>query len=173
MVKRAYGVDISDQRNPSDVFPHNFKLIVYDGYDLSAVPSDSMDLVFSDQLIEHFHPEDTRLHFETTLRILKPGGRYVFRTPHAQTGPHDVSKYFSDVAEGFHLKEWTYAELALLLKEIGYSSFRSYAYRRGKAVRLPLGYFFSVEKVLSKLPTAYARPVANRLIATIFAAAVK
>ena len=85
--------------------------MVYDGYTL---PLDDAchDVVFSDQLIEHLHPEDTELHFGLVHRLLAPGGTYLFRTPHALCGPHDVSRWFSDTPQGFHLKEWTSLALA-------------------------------------------------------------
>ena len=37
--------------------------------------------------------------------------RFICLTPHRSTGPHDMSKYFGDVATGFHLKEYTNKEL--------------------------------------------------------------
>ena len=37
----------------------------------------------------------------STIGILTAGGVYLIRTPHAFTGPHDVSKYFCDEPEGF------------------------------------------------------------------------
>ncbi len=103
-VKFVYGVDISDQIRDSDNLPDNFKLIIYDGYNLQ-MPENSCDVVFSDQLIEHLHPEDIEFHFEMVRKILKPQGVYMFRTPHRFLGPHDISRFFSDEAEGFHLKE--------------------------------------------------------------------
>ena len=36
-VKRVYAIDISDQRNPNDIFPANFKLIFYDGSSLEFI----------------------------------------------------------------------------------------------------------------------------------------
>jgi len=47
-VKFAYGVDIHDQRNPEDKVPGNFKLIIYDGYNLEGIKPNSVDLAFSD-----------------------------------------------------------------------------------------------------------------------------
>ena len=43
---------------------------------------------------------DTELHFEIVHKILKPGGMYALRTPHRQSGPHDVSRWFADEPEG-------------------------------------------------------------------------
>ncbi|MEM7280626.1 MAG: class I SAM-dependent methyltransferase, partial [Pseudomonadota bacterium] len=97
-VAKVYGVDISDQAGVDHKRPDNFELIVYDGYNLD-LPPESVDVVFSDQLLEHLHPEDTQHHFEIVKRILKPNGVYVFRTPHRYSGPWDVSRYFADEPE--------------------------------------------------------------------------
>jgi SAM-dependent methyltransferase len=150
-VKFAYGVDIGDQRGAVDCTPNNFKLIVYNGYDLD-LRENSVDVVFSDQLIEHFHPEDTIHHFQTVKNILKPGGRYIFCTPHRLTGPHDISRYFSETPEGFHLKEWTFKEIGELLNSLGYASWQSYLKVRTFNCRWPLGYFTTVEGLLLTFP---------------------
>ena len=172
-VKRVIGIDISDQRNPIDHVPDNFELIIYDGYDLSEVQSDSVDIVFSDQMIEHLHPEDTRLHFNLVQRILRPGGKYIFRTPHALTGPHDISAHFSDEPEGLHLKEWTFWELLKLLKQVGYSRFHTYWHKRGISVRMPNIHFLLLERILSLLPGRIVRPVTRRLIPSIYGIVIK
>jgi len=150
-VRFVYGVDISDQRGQFDIVPDNFELIIYDGYNL-RMQENSADVVFSDQLIEHLHPEDTEFHFQLIRRILKPEGVYVFRTPHRFSGPHDVSRYFSDEAEGFHLKEWTYSEIAKILKRLKYSSWSGYKYTKRNLVKKPLAYFIIIEYILNMLP---------------------
>jgi SAM-dependent methyltransferase len=172
-VERVIAVDISDQRNPEDPVPENFELIIYDGYDLGAVKSDSIDIAFSDQLIEHFHPEDTRLHFELILRILKPGGKYVFRTPHALTGPHDVSAHFSDEPEGLHLKEWVYGEMLEMVRSVGYSGLRAYWHKRRISVWLPLFYHLGCEKILRLLPKRIAGRLARIFMPYVYAVAIK
>jgi SAM-dependent methyltransferase len=158
-VRFSYGLDISDQRRADEANPENFRLVVYDGYSIDRALENSIDVMFSDQLIEHFHPDDTRLHFEAAHRLLKKGGLYIFRTPHRATGPHDISMFFSDVPEGFHLKEWTYTEIRTLLHEVGYSSFHSYWCRGGFAVRLPYLYFGAAEALLGR----FSRDVERRL----------
>jgi hypothetical protein len=164
-VKNVYGIDISDQRsNPTDNVPENFKLIIYDGYDLNEIESNSIDIVFSDQLIEHLHPEDTKLHFELVHRILKIGGKYVFRTPHSFTGPHDISGYFCDEPECFHLKEWTYIEIKTLLMDLKYSDFRTQWFRKGIGLRLPYNYFALCEKFLSIFPKRYMNNKVSRFL---------
>lgn len=172
-VKYAYGVDISGQSNPTDTAPENFKLIIYDGYNLDEIESNSIDVVFSDQLIEHFHPDDTKLHFELVHRILKIGGKYVFRTPHSLIGPSDVSQYFSDEPECFHLKEWTYTEINRMLKDLEYTTFYTYWSARGINVRLPYPYFATCERFLGLMPKRYIRAAAKYLIPTLYGAAIK
>jgi SAM-dependent methyltransferase len=172
-VKRVYGVDLSDQRNPTDIVPDNFHLVVYDGYDLDQIESNSVDLVFSDQLIEHIHPEDIKLHFESVRRMLKPSGKYIFRTPHFLTGPHDVSQYFSYEPECFHLKEWTYAEIKTVLMDSGYSKFQTYWCAKGLNLRMPYSYFALCESVIGKIPKKYIRRATKYLIPHLCGVAIK
>ena len=150
-VNFIYGVDISDQSGQFDNVPNNFELIIYDGYNLGMQES-SVDVVFSDQLIEHLHPDDTEFHFQLVRKILRPQGAYIFRTPHRFSGPHDVSRYFSDEAEGFHLKEWTYSEIAKILKHLKYSSWSGYRYEKGNPAKRSFAYFIIIEYILNILP---------------------
>jgi SAM-dependent methyltransferase len=172
-VKTVYAIDISDQRGESNAIPENFTLIIYDGYQLDEIQGSSIDLVFSDQFLEHLHPEDTRLHFELAYHILKPGGKYIFRTPHAFTGPHDVSQYFSNDPQGFHLKEWTYIEFKQLFKELNFSQF--YAIWQAKGIRLRLPYFYvqACEHMLNLFPRRYKRALARYLVPSICIVAIK
>ena len=67
------GVDISDQSAEAFAVPDNFALRVYDGFHLD-LPDGCADIVFSDQFIEHLHPDDADLHFQLVHGLLKPGG---------------------------------------------------------------------------------------------------
>ncbi|MGI9327631.1 MAG: class I SAM-dependent methyltransferase [Pseudomonadales bacterium] len=169
---KVIAVDISDQREPGTGKPINFELMLYDGNDL-PIPSESVDVVFSDQLIEHLHPEDIASHFSTVLRILRPGGIYVLCTPHGMSGPHDISKYFSDVPEGFHLKEWTYVELFQTVKAFGFSSATGYRRFRGYNGKLPLTCIRMLEGLAERLPTRARRLVSLRLFPVLFATFTK
>ena len=151
-VKRVYAVDISDQRDQTFAMPRNFSLLIYDGYTLDKIHGSSVDLVFSDQLIEHLHPEDTKLHFELVYHILKPGGKYVFRTPHAFMGPSDVSMFFSRKPQGFHLKEWTYTELNKLLKELHFKEICAISVGKNGKKNLPYIYYQLCECMINMVP---------------------
>jgi SAM-dependent methyltransferase len=161
IVKKVYAVDISNQIGDLKTIPENFELVIYDGYDLDR-PTDSVDIIFSDDVIEHLHPADVDIHMRNAKRILRPSGKYIFRTPHRYSGPHDVSRYFSDEPEGLHLKEWTYREIHKLLKETGYSRFDVYRYRGESLVQVPKTIVFSLEYILRYLPRKMQRRLAWR-----------
>jgi SAM-dependent methyltransferase len=170
--REVYAVDIADQIGPEVDRPGNFHLTVYDGYDLD-LPANSIDVAFSDQLIEHLHPEDTAAHFKLVQRLLKPGGVYLFRTPHRLTGPHDVSRYFCEEAECFHLKEWTYGELADLLADLGFRSVRAYWFGKGLRLRLPLALFRTIEAAIRGAPHGLRQNWLPLLLPSVSIAAFK
>ena len=96
----------------------------------------SYDVVFSEQVVEHLHPDDLLPHLSSVRTILRPGGRYILNTPHRFTGPHDVSKVFRcERAMGMHLKEYTFAEVVRALGETGFRRVR-YAALPGRIRRL-------------------------------------
>jgi SAM-dependent methyltransferase len=74
-ISRLVGVDI---REDVDI---NTSLDLVIRANLYALPFDSpqFDIVFSDFVLEHL--EDTKRAFAEFARVLKPGGRLVFRTP--------------------------------------------------------------------------------------------
>jgi SAM-dependent methyltransferase len=88
------------------------------------LPDACVDLAFSSHVIEHLRADDARLHLREMHRLLSPGGRYVCVTPNRLWGPHDVSRYFSDVPVGLHLREYTHNELLRMLREAGFRTRR-------------------------------------------------
>jgi SAM-dependent methyltransferase len=150
-VGRAYGIDVADLV-PADAHPPgNFELRLTDGTDL-PLPDGSADVVFSNMLIEHFHPDDARAHLREVHRVLAPGGVYVCRTPHAYAGPQDVSQFFDTVATGFHLKEYTYQELRSAFREAGFARTGVLAAARGVRLPVPGPAFRLAEWGLGALP---------------------
>ena len=84
------------------------------------------DAVISSQLIEHLHPEDLPAHFRGVLDILKPGGKYIFDTPHYLHGPCDLSEIFDQPeAVCMHLKEYCYFELTRHLRSAGFEGIKA------------------------------------------------
>jgi SAM-dependent methyltransferase len=172
LCRKVIGADISDQRDAADAVPENFEFVVYDGYELD-LPDESVDVAFSYQMLEHLHPEDLPLHFELARRLLKPGGVYLFDTPHRHAGPHDISQFFSPVPEGFHLKEYTYSEMASLLRDAGFSKVRCVRGGRIRKGLLALPLTIAVEKFLALLPRRWRRAIARRKLTGVTLAAVR
>jgi SAM-dependent methyltransferase len=116
--------DISRERGGNRVAREGLTWDVTDGVNLDRFADEnSFDAVISDQVIEHLHPDDVLRHFEGAKTILHNSGRYIFRTPHAYTGPHDVSRVFGlDDPVGMHLREYTNRELNGKLSQAGFAS---------------------------------------------------
>jgi SAM-dependent methyltransferase len=171
-VARARAVEIADQLPPGVPRPANFELVLYDGYHLDIAP-DSVDLVFSEQFVEHLHPDDAEHHFTLVHRMLKPGGRYLLRTPERWTGPHDVSRWFSDIAQGFHLHEWTYREIGAVARRIGYRRAQAFWNARGRCVAWPWPVAIATEACIARWPPGLRRTLGHRLIPMVTLAVVK
>ena len=150
-VGKVIAIDISDQRPAGAPRPRNLELVLYDGYGL-AIPQGEADLVFSDQFLEHLHPDDVNEHLRLAHGLLRPGGVYAFRTPHRFAGPHDISRYFADEPHGFHLKEWTYGEMAEALRAAGYGTIQGGRRVRGRYRPVPLGPLVLAERLFGPLP---------------------
>ncbi|MGB9603529.1 MAG: class I SAM-dependent methyltransferase [Verrucomicrobiia bacterium] len=165
-VKQVYAVDISDQSGELKEAPLNFKLIVYDGYNLE-LPKESIDIAFSYQFLEHLHPDDVEPHLELVCALLKEGGFYLLSTPHAYSGPHDISAYFSDTPQGFHLKEWTYRELLRAARNVGFRGM--FIYRFGKPLRCVFLNWLNllVESVVGGLPVRIRKRISRRLFNSV------
>ncbi len=161
-VEKVIALDISDQSGGQQNAPKNFHFETYDGYTLN-LPPNSVDVAFSYQFLEHVHPDDHEDHFRNVLRVLRPGGVYIFDTPHKYSGPHDASFIFSVEAEGMHLREWTYREMNELVRRMGFSE--SYTYRFGKCRQSALwnALTFTVEALVGALPVKLRKAISRRL----------
>ena len=135
-VRHVYAIDVSETITSGIVAPSNFDLVLTDGVTM-PVPDGSIDLAFSDQLMEHLHPDDALQQLANIHRALRPGGRYVCLTPSRHTGPHDVSRSFDRVATGFHLEEYDYRRLIQLLRQVGFTRMQILIGSQGRVVALP------------------------------------
>ena len=162
LCKEVIAVDISDQHDPSEPLPENLKLIIYDGYHLD-VPAASVDILFSYQFLEHLHPDDVSLHFDMAARLLKPGGIYVFDTPHRFSGPHDIAGHFGTKLECLHMQEWTSRELRQVAARSGLS--QSWIYRKGKVRKSALINAINdgAEMMTGLLPVALRRKLSRKV----------
>jgi SAM-dependent methyltransferase len=124
-------VEVSAEIVPADL-PPNVEVAISDGVSV-PVPEASADLVYSNQLMEHLHPDDAREQLRNIASVLKPGGRYICITPNCLTGPHDISSGFDQVARGFHLHEYTHSELGRAFRDAGFRRVRGFAQAHGRA----------------------------------------
>lgn len=160
-VRSVCAADVSSQITRDLVPPDNFRLVTFDGTRL-PLPGHSVDVAYSNQLMEHLHPDDAVAQLADVYRVLRPGGAYVCVTPHRYSGPHDVSRYFDDVATGFHLKEYTVEELRDRFAAAGFSSCRVYAGGRGAYARVPVSALVLAERLLERTGRRFARAATSR-----------
>ncbi|BAU66909.1 putative methyltransferase [Stanieria sp. NIES-3757] len=160
-VKKVYAADVSTQITAGLEIPENFELIISDGVSI-PVPENSVDVVYSHQLMEHLHPDDAFQQLQNVYHALAPGGIYICITPNRLSGPHDTSAYFDEIATGWHLKEYTVFELYKLFRAADFSKIDYYKSRGVVHSALPLNrasaiVINSIESFLSKLPFSLRR----------------
>jgi SAM-dependent methyltransferase len=163
-VRRVYALDVSTLLTQDVRIPRNFELILSDGVSI-PVPRGSVTLAYSNQLMEHLHPEDAAEQLANIYEAIAPGGAYVCITPNRLTGPHDISQYFERTASGFHLKEYTIAELRAIFRRAGFRRTVQYARLRGVYFAVPAWLTSLVETAFGALsPAARSRLSHNKLL---------
>jgi SAM-dependent methyltransferase len=164
--ERVVAADVSEAITAGLRRPSNLELRLFDGCEL-PLPAGSVDVAYSNQLIEHLHADDAVLQLASILRVLRPGGVYVCVTPNRLNGPHDVSRFFDRVATGFHLREYTYGELDALMRRVGFASTRAMIGVKGRFFPVPTAALRAVEGMALLLPRplrALLDPVLDRLL---------
>jgi SAM-dependent methyltransferase len=151
IARKAIAVEVSPTIAANADTPPNFELLISDGTSI-PVPPGSVDVVYSQQLMEHLHPEDALDQLRNIFAALAPGGRYFCSTPNRLTGPHDISRYFDKKATGFHLKEYTVAELARLFRRTGFRDVRVIVNTTANMKTIPVWPVAILESVLRWLP---------------------
>lgn len=122
-----------------------------------------LNLVYSNQLMEHVHPDDAILQLRNVYRALTARGAYICVPPNRLSGPHDISKYFDEVATGFHLKEYTNTELSRIFKDVGFSKLFVLVGGGGFSLRFPMLPIRWLEALLAGLPRRLRLAVSSRL----------
>ena len=143
--------------------PANVEGRLSDGTNIPVSPG-SIDVAYSNQVIEHLHPEDAGDQLTNIFDSLARGGVYVCITPNRVSGPHDISKYFDDVAPGFHLKEYTFRELRRLFEDIGFSRVTACVGGRGRYFGTHPFPVELTERILARFPASARRRVADHLL---------
>jgi ubiquinone/menaquinone biosynthesis C-methylase UbiE len=136
-------------------------------------PSGSYDVVFSQEVLEHLHPEDVPRHFAEAFRVLRPNGIFAVETPNRRTGPQDISRGFTRVAEGLHLKEWSVRELIQQFQKAGFVKIRGllapqFVARRSETIhrltRVPAIVKYFQDLVLVFVPTLRLRTIVGKTL---------
>ena len=161
-VRKVYAIDVSKEITKGQTFPRNFKLIVSDGCSI-PIPENTVSIAYSKDLMEHLHPDDATDQLQNIYKTLTHGGKYICITPNRLSGPHDISKYFDNVATGFHLKEYTTTELTELFCKVGFSKLSNYIGGRGFYLRFPSLPIKMCEEFLSVLPFSSRKIIARLL----------
>ena len=149
--RQAYALDVSPEIAGGQPLPTNCEFVLSSGCDIPLPPL-FVDVVYSNQLMEHLHPDDAQAQLHNIQRAIRPGGKYVCVTPNRVSGPWDVSMYFDEVARGFHLREYSLEELTDLLHKAGFSRVDVYAGGRGYFMQVPKEVVRLAESVLKRLP---------------------
>lgn len=147
--------------------------IVRGSADSLNFPTGSFDVVFSQEVLEYLHPEDVPRHFAEAFRVLRPNGIFSVETPNWRTGPQDISRGFTRVAEGLHLKEWSVRELIQLFQKTGFTRIRGllapqFIARRSEAIhrysQVPGIVKYFQDLVLAIVPTLAMRTVVGKIL---------
>jgi len=161
-VRKVYAIDVSEEMGVGLNLPDNLERVISDGSSV-PVPPASVDVAYSDQLMEHLHPDDAPEQLRNIYNALVPGGRYLCITPNSFSGPHDVSRHFDDVATGLHLKEYSVGELTALFRRTGFRRLKVLAGARGMHISCPPALISAIESCLWFLPRSFAKILGRSL----------
>lgn len=153
LVLKAIGIDVTSMLIDWEHVPANFRFLETNGTEID-LPAACVDLVYSNQLMEHLHPDDAQQQLQEIWRILKPGGRYICSTPNRLTGPHDISVYFQYEPGGFHMREYDHGMLAAMFREVGFRLIKAHASLKGWRIHLPVAVARLGEYLFSTMPHA-------------------
>jgi len=161
-VKRVYAMEVSTETVKCLTHPNNFQLILSDGISI-PLQANSVNVAYSNQVVEHLHPDDLIEQIQETYDVLTAGGVYICVTPNRLIGPSDISAYFDTEASGLHLREYTTYELSILFRRVGFSKVRTYVGARGRCLSLPVFPVELLERLLCRMPHSARRKMTYML----------
>ncbi|MEA5627348.1 glycosyltransferase [Nostoc sp. UHCC 0251] len=118
-IENHTGIDLNPK--PLDL-PNNVTWIQHDGDDLSLIESQSFDLVFAGQFIEHISWESQVSFLLEVNRVLKPNGIFVLDSPNYNV----TNRYGWKQPE--HIHELTFEQICELLPISGFEIQDSYGF---------------------------------------------
>jgi 2-polyprenyl-3-methyl-5-hydroxy-6-metoxy-1,4-benzoquinol methylase len=125
--KKLVGIDVSIPHLSQGHTGIEFKLGNIINFNLKY----QFDVVFSDQVLEHIAPVDLPMHLDSVRKSIKPGGIFIVNMPNRLFGPSDVTRIIDYTntgkiqSQGTHLNESTYTELMPILKDCGFTNFKT------------------------------------------------
>lgn len=149
--KKVIALEVSEEITSALQLPHNVSCVIFDGFNMPFEP-DSIDVAYSNQLMEHLHPDDAVAQLQSLCKCLKKGGAYICITPNRILGPNDISRFFTDKLVGFHLAEYTAIELKNLFMHNGFERVEFYSIIKGKKINWPHFIISITEFFFSCLP---------------------
>ena len=158
-VRKCYALDVSKEILDTASGP-NLEPVLSDGCSI-PIPAGTVTLAYSYQVMEHIHPDDAAQQLQNIHTTLARGGMYLCVTPNRLNGPHDVSQFFDPVAQGFHLKEYTFTELERLFRATGFSKVKAFVGFSHRYFRMPLVALKALEALLDVLPHKLRRRIGN------------
>jgi SAM-dependent methyltransferase len=168
LVRRVYAIDVSRCITGADHLPPNMDLVLSDGVSVPVQPK-TISLAYSNQVLEHLHPEDALEQLRDIHAALAPGGVYLCITPNRLSGPHDISGYFSSVPKGLHLREYANYEVFRIFRKAGFS--HVVPYPRGKRSHQKFGLAIC-EVFLGLIPSKRRRHLIRRFHLSYFSSVV-
>ena len=147
VVQKVVSIDVSPEIFNNLKLPNNVQTKLTDGINIPA-KCNTIDIVYSNQLMEHLHPDDALENVKNIYISLRKNGKYICITPNKFNGPHDVSKFFDLEPKGLHLKEYTNKELIKIFKNAGFSKLKTYFYIRDELFNCPIFIVLFLEMVL-------------------------
>ena len=129
-------------------FPANFHLIAAED-NCIPVPQASIDVAYSNGLVDHLNPEQACEQLANVRRALTRGGVFVCHARNRLLGTEDVSS----ARPGKRVAPpYTFSELRALLRKAGFRSVAQYARCAGANVSLPGRLAQLLELVACALP---------------------
>lgn len=166
--KKIYCLEVSDEIVNNIKFPSNVECIIFDGFNI-PLEDDSVDVAYSNQLMEHLHPEDAKEQLKSILKVLKKNGLYICITPNRLVGPNDISRFYTEDLVGFHLKEYSSTDLKNLYLNVNFSSVFAYVSIKNKSYRVPFVLISLLEKTISFFPKRIRRKIVQfKLFSILF-----
>ena len=166
--KEVYALEVSNEIADNSQFPPNVKLILFDGFNI-PLQENSIRVAYSNQLMEHLHPDDAEEQLRSIFRVLRKDGIYICITPNRISGPHDISRFFTNKPVGFHLREYSANDLRDIFLRTGFKRVIAYTILKGRKVELPFFLVKIIEQLAEAMPTKWRKLFLNfRPVAIVF-----